>query len=68
MVEEKISNSWLNTRTACPVCASVTFSTIYESRYNETPVKDYLVDFYSQRGIVEFEYLIDADYICSYTA
>jgi len=58
-----MSNSWFETREKCPACASGRFRTIYESQYNEPPVKDYLVDFYSPQGMVEFKYLNGATYV-----
>ena len=58
-----MSNLWFERRKKCPACASDRFRTIYKSQYDEGPVKDYLVDFYSPQGMVEFEYLDGANYI-----
>jgi 2-polyprenyl-3-methyl-5-hydroxy-6-metoxy-1,4-benzoquinol methylase len=60
---EKINNnSWFESRKECPACASDRFREIYHSRYDESPVKDYLLDFYLPQGMVEFEYLRDSSY------
>ena len=56
-----MSNHWLETRIRCPACASKDFKTIYENRFDQPPLKDYLLDFYSQRA--EFKYLEGASYI-----
>lgn len=58
-----MSNPWFERRKECPACASGRFRTIYQSQYDEPPVKDYLADFYSPQGMVEFEYLNGATYI-----
>jgi len=58
-----MSNPWFERRKECPACASCSFRTIYQSQYDEPPVKDYLVDFYSPQGMVEFEYLNGATYV-----
>jgi 2-polyprenyl-3-methyl-5-hydroxy-6-metoxy-1,4-benzoquinol methylase len=59
----EISNPWFVRRQECPACASGHFRTIYQSQYDRPPIKDYLVDFYSPQGMVEFEYLEGATYI-----
>ncbi|MGO8698225.1 MAG: class I SAM-dependent methyltransferase [Limisphaerales bacterium] len=58
-----MTNSWFDPRIECPCCASGTFRVIYQSPYDTPPVKDYLVDFYSPQGMVEFEYLSGATYV-----
>jgi 2-polyprenyl-3-methyl-5-hydroxy-6-metoxy-1,4-benzoquinol methylase len=58
-----VSNPWFKSRKKCPTCALDRFRTIYEGQYTEGSVKDYLVDFYSPQGMVEFEYLEGANYI-----
>jgi 2-polyprenyl-3-methyl-5-hydroxy-6-metoxy-1,4-benzoquinol methylase len=55
--------TWFNRRIACPACTSDRFKTIYQSQYDRSPIRDYLVDFYSPQGTVEFEYLNGATYI-----
>ena len=57
------SNKWFITRDKCPVCGSDDSKTIYQTKYDESPVKDYLESFYNPQGKVEFEYLKDAFYI-----
>jgi 2-polyprenyl-3-methyl-5-hydroxy-6-metoxy-1,4-benzoquinol methylase len=61
--ERDMSNPWFERREECPACTSGRFRTIYQSQYDEPPVKDYLVDFYSPQGMVEFEYLNGAAYV-----
>ena len=64
MVSKKnMSNPWFVRRTECPACLSSDFRSIYESQYDKTPIKDYLIDFYSPQGMVEFEYLEAASYV-----
>ena len=58
-----MSNPWFERRKQCPACASDRFGTIYTSQYDEPPIMDYLVDFYSPQGMVEFEYLVGATYV-----
>lgn len=58
-----MSNPWFVRRNECPACLSSDFRTIYESQYDKTPIKDYLIDFYSPQGMVEFEYLEGASYV-----
>jgi 2-polyprenyl-3-methyl-5-hydroxy-6-metoxy-1,4-benzoquinol methylase len=61
MVEEK-NFSWFEKRKDCPACASGRFREIYKSRYDESPVKENILDFYLPQGMVEIEYLKDASY------
>lgn len=37
-----MDNYWFETRKECPACASDNFKTIYENRFDEFPIKDYL--------------------------
>ena len=57
-----MSNPWFTGREKCPACGSTTLRTLYESPFDEPPVKDYLLDFYSPQGRVESEYLRGAVY------
>jgi 2-polyprenyl-3-methyl-5-hydroxy-6-metoxy-1,4-benzoquinol methylase len=57
-----MTNQWFIERKKCPVCLSETFTTFYQSAYDNPPVKDYLIDFYSSQGKIEFEYLEGATY------
>lgn len=57
-----MSNRWFERRKECPACTSGGFKTKYQTRYDEPPIKDYLVEFYSPQGAVEFEYLSEATY------
>jgi 2-polyprenyl-3-methyl-5-hydroxy-6-metoxy-1,4-benzoquinol methylase len=58
-----MSNKWFVERKECPACASGNFKTVYESPYDQSPVKDYLEDFYSSQGKIEYEYLKEASYV-----
>jgi len=61
-MEKNMNNPRFERRNECPVCASGRFRTIYQSRYDESPVKDFLWDLYLPQGMVEFEYLNGATY------
>lgn len=56
-------NKWFIERKQCPACASTGFDTIYQSAYDQDPVKKYLDDFYSVQGKVEHQYLAGANYV-----
>jgi len=58
-----MNTPWFEKRKNCPACASDKFRTIYKSPYDGGPVKDYLVDFYSPHGMIEFDYLDGASYV-----
>jgi len=58
-----MDNPWFTRRDKCPVCASAGFRILYQNQYDEAPLKDYLVNFYSPQGMVEFEYLEGATYL-----
>ena len=58
-----MNNCWLETRKNCPACASDNFRTIYENQFDKSPIKDYLLDFYSQRIMADFKYLEGSAYI-----
>jgi 2-polyprenyl-3-methyl-5-hydroxy-6-metoxy-1,4-benzoquinol methylase len=56
-------NPWFERREECPSCTSKDFITRYQSPYDNSPIKDYLIDFYQPQGLVEFKYLEGATYI-----
>lgn len=58
-----MSKSWFEMRNECPACASSAFRVIYETKYNQPPVRDYLIEFYSAQGAIELEYLDGAVYV-----
>lgn len=57
-----MGNQWFERRLECPGCASPRFRTIFEAPYDSPAIRDYLVEFYSPQGGVEFEYLDQVDY------
>jgi len=61
-MEIQMINPWFIKRAECPACESKIFKTIYESPYDQSPIRDYLLEFYSPQGNVEFEYLAGAMY------
>lgn len=58
-----MNSPWFETRDRCPICLSDTSTVLYQSQYDQSPVRDYLEAFYSQQGTIEFEYLAGAAYI-----
>lgn len=48
-------------RNTCPACRSENYSLRYEAAYTKPPLRDYLLDFYSQQRI-DFELLTGASY------
>lgn len=58
-----MSNQYFVTRQACPGCKSIDTKTIYQKPFDKPPISDYLTDFYSSRGKIEFEFLSGSDYI-----
>lgn len=55
--------SWFVQRDMCPVCESDAFRGVYECRYDDPPISEYLIDFYSPQGEVELEYVAGASYL-----
>lgn len=49
-------------RQACPACRSKDIRELYTSNFTVPPISDYLEDFYSAQGGVEFEYLEGVNY------
>ena len=58
-----MNNPWFISRNECPACRSSDYKVIYQNPYTENLIKDYLIDFYSPQGMVEFEYLEGALYV-----
>lgn len=58
-----MSQTWFVERKECPACTSRDFKIIYQSPYDQAPVKTYLDNFYSPQGGVEHGYLAGATYI-----
>jgi 2-polyprenyl-3-methyl-5-hydroxy-6-metoxy-1,4-benzoquinol methylase len=50
------------TRDKCPACSSDDFSIIYSCPFTEPPIREYLEEFYSSQGQIEFSYLEGAIY------
>jgi SAM-dependent methyltransferase len=50
-------------RACCPACESPGRKRLYACSFLDSPVREYLRDFYSRDGVVEFEYLEGATYI-----
>lgn len=61
-MEANNPNKWFLAREECPACSSDRFKTVYESLYDESPVKEYLLGFYLPQGMIEFEYLKNSSY------
>jgi len=49
-------------REKCPCCLSSTFTKLYESGFDTSPVKEYLETFYAPQGGIEFDYMTRAVY------
>ncbi len=56
-------NPWFVRRENCPACESGNFTTIHQMPFDESPIKDYLLAFYSPQGKIEFKYLEQANYV-----
>ena len=50
-------------RKSCPACGSGRFNIIYQKDYDDPILRDYLLDFYSSKGMVEYDYLNKATYV-----
>jgi SAM-dependent methyltransferase len=50
-------------RAACPACQAGAGDTVYARPFVESPVRDYLLSFYSSRGGIDLSYLEGTDYI-----
>ncbi|MCR4316380.1 MAG: class I SAM-dependent methyltransferase [Planctomycetes bacterium] len=57
-----MADSHFIARTSCPACEGTEFRTIYKCAFLEDRIKNYLADFYSETGGVEFECLENATY------
>ncbi len=49
-------------RTACPACREVDARCLYECRYDQAPIADYMRRYYEAIGFIEMERLLDATY------
>ncbi len=58
-----MTNSYFTFRTLCPVCNSDKSKIVYQAKYTEDPIKEYLYRFYDPQGCVEMEYLNGEEYI-----
>ncbi|MBC7830309.1 MAG: class I SAM-dependent methyltransferase [Chitinophagaceae bacterium] len=58
-----MNSLYFNIRKKCPACASTTSKTIYKQPFDQPPIRDYLIDFYSSRGRIELSYLENGNYI-----
>jgi 2-polyprenyl-3-methyl-5-hydroxy-6-metoxy-1,4-benzoquinol methylase len=58
-----MNKKYFDIRTRCPACGSTSAKVIYQNPFNTSPVKDYLIDFYSSQGPIELSYLENGNYI-----
>ena len=58
-----MNRSWFEERKSCPACTSEKIRIRYHALYTEQPLKQYLIDFYTTQGGIEFEYLNNEEYI-----
>ncbi len=56
-------NSHFIKRSKCPCCESPKSLPLHRSPYIDSPLRDYLVSFYSAQGTIDLEYLNDQDYV-----
>lgn len=57
-----MQNANFEYRASCPACRSEKYFSRYAAAYTQPPLSDYLFDFYSQLGGVNFESLTGASY------
>ncbi len=58
-----MSSRWFDRRTKCPACVSEKFTTLYQSEYDKSPIRNYLQEFYAPIGGVELEHLTGSLFI-----
>jgi 2-polyprenyl-3-methyl-5-hydroxy-6-metoxy-1,4-benzoquinol methylase len=58
-----MNHSWFDRRKNCPACTASEFRTLFEARYDQPPISDYLERFYAPQGTVGNEYLRDAAFV-----
>lgn len=58
-----MNNQWFEERKKCPACEAENFKILYTADYDKGPIKEYLDDFYSEQGIIEYDYLKGAQYV-----
>lgn len=56
-------NRFFRIRSKCPSCESGAIKELYRLPYESVALKKYLTGFYMPQGTVEFDYLVDAEYI-----
>lgn len=58
-----MNESFFVIRTNCPACGSAHSQELYAASFTEPPIRNYLEEFYSPQGGVEFDYLKEAQFI-----
>lgn len=58
-----MSTSHFVNRQVCPACKSENYGKIYSCQFTKPPIKEYLESFYLPQGRIEFEYLMDSEFI-----
>lgn len=56
-------NQYFEARERCPACEGTRSTPLCRAPYTESPLRDYLLSFYSPQGGVELEYLEGQDYV-----
>lgn len=60
--QARTANKYFMERSTCPSCTSSSLAQLYESRFDRSPIADYLEEAYSRRGGVVFDQLKGAVY------
>ena len=58
-----MSKSFFEDRKKCPSCGSKEITIRYQAKYSDQAIKQYLIEFYSPQGGIEFDYLDNEEYI-----
>ena len=58
-----MSKSFFEERKNCPSCGSKEITIRYQAKYSDQTIKQYLIEFYSPQGGIEFDYLDNEEYI-----
>jgi 2-polyprenyl-3-methyl-5-hydroxy-6-metoxy-1,4-benzoquinol methylase len=58
-----MSKSFFEERKNCPSCGAKETTVCYQAKYSDQAIKQYLIEFYSPQGGIEFDYLHNEEYI-----
>lgn len=62
MIIPQVTTEYLRYREKCPICQSSARELLYRCKFEDSPIREYLLDFYGPQGKIEMEFLENGEF------